>query len=162
MLQSEECCQIPTVQHCNFSVRKEDRCPNQKSAAKANCHSTAILASQGGSMPQSEECCQSLGTPRRQSLRCPTGRWGNDPPLGRFQGRSGVVLIRNGRRLAGAPTSFSTHYHLQINVYSHPVAPSRFHRRCANISYINTTNMCALIKLQLPLIFVLPTRDVHV
>jgi hypothetical protein len=47
-------------------------------------------------------------------------------------------------------------------LYSHPVAPSRFHRRYANISYINTTNMFALIKLKLPLTFVLPTREVHV
>ena len=40
-------------------------------------------------MPQSEECCQSLGTPRRrrQSLRCPIGSWGNEPP-------SGVVALR--------------------------------------------------------------------
>jgi hypothetical protein len=76
-----------TAQHCNFSVRKEDRCPNQKSAAKAMApHADSHCVAQRGV--------------------------GETTPLyvGRFQGRSGVVLTRNGRRLAGAPKVYIIFY----------------------------------------------------
>jgi hypothetical protein len=112
-------------------------------------------------MPQSEECCQSLGTPRRCFVHCPAGVGETTPPLGRFQGRSSDVLTRNGRRLAVAPIHRFLHNIVCKSMYTPTPSPHRVSTVAVRIYPINTTNMCALIKLQLPLIFVLPTRDVH-
>ena len=132
---------LDTRQHCNFSVREEYRSPNQKSAAKA-------LA------PHADSLCV-----------VQRGVWETNPPLGRFQGRSGVVLTRNSRRLARAPIRRFLHTIICKSMYTPTPSPhcvSTIAVRLLRISQINTTNMCALIKLKLPLIFVLHTRDVNV
>jgi hypothetical protein len=121
MPQLEECCQ-------SFGTPRQQylHCPTGRYLVrKRNRSSTAILASARRTDAPSEECSQSLDT-HADSLCVARGGIGErTPPLGRFQGRSGVVLPRNGRRLVGAPTHRFLHTIVCKSMYT--PAPSPHH-----------------------------------